>query len=147
MNRLYSGTVARLRQAEIQPTRQRVGLSFLLFGEEFRHVTADQLRQEAAKSGLSVSLATVYNTLHQLCLARLLSEVVVEQGRSYFDTNAAKHHHFFNVDTGELTDFSASDFDLSIMPQPPKGTSIEQVSIVIRVRSAQPESELSPPLN
>ena len=134
MTRPYAGTIDLLRKAGLRPTRQRVGLSYLLFHAGDRHVTADQLRGEAEVSGLKVSLATVYNTLHQLCDAGLLSEVVVEPGRSYFDTNISGHHHFFNVDTGELADIPSNEVSVSALPMPPAGTSVEQVSIIVRVR-------------
>ena len=85
----------RLRAAGLRPTRQRLGLARLLLENGDRHVTAEQLHGEAATSAIPVSLATVYNTLHQFTEAGLLREVVVEPGRSYFDTNTADHHHFF----------------------------------------------------
>jgi Fur family iron response transcriptional regulator len=135
MNRPYARTIDMLRQANIRPTRQRVGLSHLLFGQGDRHVTADQLHAEAQAAGLQVSLATVYNTLHQLGDAGLLSEVLVEPGRSYFDTNIDTHHHFYNVDTGELADIPSGDVDVTAMPVPPAGTMVDQVSIVVRVKN------------
>ncbi len=134
MTRPYAGTIELLRQAGLRTTRQRVGLSYLLFNTGDRHVTADQLHGEADSVGLKVSLATVYNTLHQLCDAGLLSEVVVEPGRSYFDTNIAGHHHFFNTDTAELIDIPADAIAVPVLPVPPPGTAIDQVSIIVRVR-------------
>jgi Fur family iron response transcriptional regulator len=118
----------------LRPTRQRIGLSYLLFSGGDRHVTADQLHGEAEAAGMKVSLATVYNTLHQLCDAGLIAEVVAEPGRSYFDTNVSGHHHFFNIDTGELTDIPADAVGVTNLPAPPEGTLVEQVSIVVRVR-------------
>src|SRR5688572_20128468 len=85
----------RLRAARLRPTRQRLALARLLFDGGDRHVTAEQLHGEATAAAIPVSLATVYNTLHQFTDAGLLREVVVEPGRSYFDTNADDHHHFF----------------------------------------------------
>ena len=134
MARPFAGTIDLLREAGLRPTRQRVGLSYLLFRDGDRHVTADQLHGEAEAAGLRVSLATVYNTLHQLCDAGLLAEVVAEPGRSYFDTNVSGHHHFFNVDTGELADIPKDAVALPALPEPPEGTAVDQVSIVIRVR-------------
>lgn len=90
----------RLRAAGLRPTRQRLALAKLLLGNGDRHVTAEQLYIEAAAAAMPVSLATVYNTLHQFTEAGLLREVVVEPGRSYFDTNIADHHHFFCSRTG-----------------------------------------------
>lgn len=134
MNRPYTETIEVLRKAGLRPTRQRVGLSFILFNGGDRHVTADQLHSEADAAGLKVSLATVYNTLHQLCDAGLLAEVVVETGRSYFDTNISGHHHFFNMDTAELADIPRDEISVQYLPAPPQGTAIEQVNIIVRVR-------------
>lgn len=128
--------IERLRLAGLRPTRQRVGLGNLLFAEGDRHVTADQLHAESEREGFSVSLATVYNTLHQFCDAGLLREVVVEPGRSYFDTNTSQHHHFFNIEEGDLLDIPAAHVSVSSLPNPPDGTEIDRVDIVIRLRSS-----------
>ncbi len=90
-----SPLLPRLRACGLRPTRQRLALAQLLFADSDRHVTAEQLHGEAAAAAIRVSLATVYNTLHQFTAAGLLREVVVEPGRSYFDTNVEDHHHFF----------------------------------------------------
>lgn len=135
-DRSYSSIIEQLRNANLRPTRQRMGLGRLLFsGDQQRHITADQLHLEAENAGLSVSLATVYNTLHQFCEAGLLREVVVDPGRSYFDTNTGSHHHFFNVERGELTDIPAELINVASLPGPPLGTQIDRVDIVVRVRN------------
>jgi Fur family transcriptional regulator, iron response regulator len=132
--RNYSDIIDRLRSVGLRPTRQRVGLGKLLFAMGNRHMTADQLHIEAEQGNLSVSLATVYNTLHQFCTAGLLREVVAEPGRSYFDTNTEQHHHFFNVVTGELSDISETVVNVPNLPAPPLGMEVDRVDIVIRVR-------------
>ncbi len=124
----------RLRAAGLRPTRQRLALGRLLFSGPTRHVTAEQLHNEAAAGDTKVSLATVYNTLHQFTAAGLLREVVVEAGRSYFDTNVSSHHHFFHVDTAELQDISADQIAVSAMPSLPKGCTLERVDVIVRVR-------------
>src|ERR1700739_3176934 len=91
----------RLRAAGLRPTRQRLALAKVL-GTGDRHVTAEQLHIEAAAAGMPVSLATVYNTLHQFTEAGLLREVVVEGAKTYFDTNTSNHYHFFCEHTGQL---------------------------------------------
>jgi Fur family iron response transcriptional regulator len=132
------GIVDRLRAAGLRPTRQRVALARLLLepagrpGE--RHVTAEQLHGEAEARAIRVSLATVYNTLHQFTQAGLLREVVVEPGRSYFDTNTADHHHFFCEATGALQDIPGELIRVSDVPSPPHGTAIRRVDVIIRVR-------------
>jgi Fur family iron response transcriptional regulator len=123
----------RIRAAGLRPTRQRVALARLLFGRGSRHLTAEALHGEAGADGISVSLATVYNTLHQFVRVGLLREVTVDPGRSYFDTNVSDHHHFFHETRGELEDIAAVAVDVSNLPAPPKGTEIDRVDVVIRL--------------
>lgn len=126
--------VERLRGAGLRPTRQRVALARLLLEKGDRHVTAEQLHGEASSAAIRVSLATVYNTLHQFTEAGLLREVVVEPGRSYFDTNTSDHHHFFCEATAKLQDIPGQDVMVSRYPLPPTGTRISRVDVIIRVR-------------
>jgi Fur family transcriptional regulator, iron response regulator len=126
--------VERLRAAGLRPTRQRVALARLLLEKGDRHVTAEQLHGEASSAAIRVSLATVYNTLHQFTEAGLLREVVVEPGRSYFDTNTSDHHHFFCEATAKLQDIPGQDVMVSGYPLPPAGTRISRVDVIIRVR-------------
>jgi Fur family iron response transcriptional regulator len=129
-----SPVLKRLRAAGLRPTRQRLALARLLLENGDRHVTAEQLHNEASAAGIAVSLATIYNTLHQFTEAGLLREAVVEPGRSYFDTNTADHHHFFCEDTGELQDIPAHRLSVTGLPVPPSGTEIRRVDIIVRVR-------------
>jgi Fur family iron response transcriptional regulator len=127
----------RLRAAGLRPTRQRLALARLLFDGGERHVTAEQLHSEALGAQIPVSLATIYNTLHQFTTAGLLREVVVEPGRSYFDTNADDHHHFFCESSGVLQDIPGQGVVVSGLPLPPAGTAIQRVEVIVRVRSDQ----------
>lgn len=131
--RLSPNALERLRDAGLRPTRQRLALARLLLGSGERHVTAEQLYSEAAAAGVPVSLATVYNTLHQFTEAGLLREVVVEPGRSYFDTNTAEHHHFFCAADGMLQDIPAHRVAVSGVPAAPPGTAIRRIDVIVRV--------------
>ena len=126
--------LARLRSVGLRPTRQRLALARLLLENGDRHITAEQLHGEAVGADIQVSLATVYNTLHQFTEAGLLREVVVEPGRSYFDTNTTDHHHFFCDADGRLQDIPGEDVMVSGFPLPPLGTEICRVDVIIRVR-------------
>ena len=125
--------IQRLRAAGLRPTHQRTALAELL-GAAHRHVSAESLYTEAQKAGIAVSLATVYNTLHQFTEAGLLRQVVVSPGRSYFDTNTGDHQHFFCEEDGALIDIPRETIAVAGVPNPPKGTTIDRVDVVIRVR-------------
>jgi Fur family iron response transcriptional regulator len=123
-----------LRAVGLRPTRQRLALARLLFDGGDRHVTAEHLHGEAEACAIRVSLATVYNTLHQFTEAGLLREVVVEPGRSYFDTNVSDHHHFFCESTGRLQDIPGELVMVGQLPTPPEGAEIRRVEVIIRIR-------------
>lgn len=123
-----------LRRAGLRPTRQRVALGQLLFSGSGRHVSAESLHDEASRVSVSVSLATVYNTLNQFTEAGLLREIAVDGTRSYFDTNVSEHHHFLVEDTNEVIDIPAEHLSLEEMPEAPEGMEIVRVDVVVRLR-------------
>jgi Fur family iron response transcriptional regulator len=135
--RPYFEALTRLRAANLRPTRQRLALSRLLFDDGDRHITAEVLHSEALASNVRVSLATVYNTLHQFTKAGLLREVVVDSGRSYFNTNTTPHHHFFFEKSGRLEDIPGLSYSIDDLPPPPPGTLIDSVAVVVRLREAE----------
>jgi Fur family iron response transcriptional regulator len=125
----------------LRPTRQRLALARLLFGHGNQHMTAETLFERAQMAGIKVSLATVYNTLHQFTDAGLLRQVMVDTPRSYFDTNIADHHHFYFEDTGKIADIphdrinqQFNDISPTILPA---GTSLSRVDVVVRLRGAE----------
>lgn len=124
---------AELRNAGLRPTRQRVELGRILFAKGYRHVSAEDLHAEAELAGVRVSLATVYNALHQFTEAGLLREVAIDGTRTYFDTNMSDHHHFFVEGEGRLIDMN-DHVDIAGMPTPPEGMEITAVEVVVRVR-------------
>src|SRR6476619_2568083 len=124
----------RLRLVGLRPTRQRVGLGWLLFAKGDRHVTAEVLHEEASKARVPVSLATIYNTLHQFTQAGLLREVAVDGAKSYFDTNTSNHHHFFVEGENVLQDIDGQHVEVSSLPEPPEGMEIARVDVIVRLR-------------
>jgi Fur family iron response transcriptional regulator len=124
----------RLRSAGLRPTRPRLALARLLFDAGHRHVTVEELHKEAIAAAIPVSLATIYNSLHQFTAAGLLREVVIAPGRLYFDTNVDEHHHFFSESTGMLQDIPEKDIVVLGIPAPPIGTVISHVEVVVRLR-------------
>ncbi len=140
-DRPFTRPLELLKSAGLRPTRQRLGLAKLLFDAGDRHVTAEQLHAEARRAGVQVSLATVYNTLHQFTAAGLLSEVVVDPGRSYFDTNTRPHYHFFYEDSGRLSDIPPDRLALDRLPEPPPGTRVDRIDVIVRLREGPVASQ------
>jgi Fur family iron response transcriptional regulator len=127
----------RLREAGLRPTRQRIVLGWILFAKGDRHVTAEMLYEEATRARVPVSLATVYNTLHQFTDVGLLRQVAVDASKSYFDTNNSPHHHFFIEDQSELMDIPVTGLLVGTTPIPPEGYEIVRIDVVVRLRRKQ----------
>ena len=125
---------SKLRDVGLRPTRQRMALGWILFGKGDRHLTAEILYEEAVRAKVPVSLATVYNTLHQFTEAGLLRHVAVDGAKTYFDTNTSDHHHFFVEGDGELFDIDGAGNMVGVLPQAPEGFEIARVDVVVRLR-------------
>ena len=123
-----------VRRAGLRPTRQRVALAELLFAKGERHLSAEELHEEAQAAGVPVSLATVYNSLHQFTDAGLLRILAVEGAKTYFDTNTSDHHHFFVEGDNTVFDIVSGPVQVSNLPEPPEGMEIVNVDVVVRLR-------------
>ncbi|MEM0909036.1 MAG: iron response transcriptional regulator IrrA [Pseudomonadota bacterium] len=123
-----------LKTAGLRPTRQRVALGDLLFARGHRHISAEGLHEEAVSARVPVSLATVYNTLHQFTEVGLLREIAVDGTKTYFDTNTTDHHHYFDEATGVVSDIASDTLQLSRVPEAPEGMEISRVDVVVRIR-------------
>ena len=96
-------------------------------------MSAEKLHEEASAAGIRVSLATVYNTLHQFTALGLLRELSVDGARTYFDTNLGDHHHFYCEEDGELVDIEGQSISVSGLPQLPEGAKLKRVDVIVRV--------------
>src|SRR6266852_5996258 len=123
-----------LREVGLRPTRQRMALGWMLFGKGDRHVTAEMLYEEAVKAKVPVSLATIYNTLHQFTDVGLLRQVAVNGSKTYFDTNVSPHHHFFIESENALVDIPHSEVVVGRTPIPPEGYEVVRIDVVVRLR-------------
>lgn len=124
-----------LKASGVRPTKQRLALADMLFDGPPKHVTAEQLYAAARKTKTHVSLATVYNTLHQFTEAGLLREVVIDSARVYFDTNIEDHHHFFDEESSSLHDIPAKNVQIARLPKAPAGSKLDRVDVIIRLRA------------
>ncbi len=131
--RPFSRVVQKLRQVGLRPTRQRLALAKILFDGPCRHVTAEILHDEVSQANISVSLATIYNSLHQFTNAGLLREVVVDSGRTYFDTNISDHYHYFMEKEGCLKDIPRGAINFDMLPDEPEGKKFSRIEVIIHV--------------
>ncbi|MFQ5642403.1 MAG: Fur family transcriptional regulator [Thiogranum sp.] len=123
----------RLREYDILPTQQRVQIArVLLTGDQ--HVSADQVQELVKATGSRVSKATVYNTLGLFADKGILREVNVDPNRVFYDTNNSVHHHFYNIDSGELSDIDPGQIPVDQLPEAPEGSVVDSVEVIIRVR-------------
>ncbi|MBI3433770.1 MAG: transcriptional repressor [Proteobacteria bacterium] len=125
---------AMLRRVGLRPTRQRMALGWILFCKGDRHITAEMLYEEAIGAKVPVSLATVYNTLHQFTDVGVLRQVIVDGSKTYFDTNVSDHHHFFVEGENAILDIPDADAILGSLPAPPAGYEVARVDVVVRLR-------------
>ena len=125
-----------LRAHGINPTHQRIEIAHALFSRR-EHLSADQILAIVNGRHAETSKATVYNTLNRFLEKKLIREVIVDPSKVFYDPNTVPHHHFYNIDTGELTDIDAGPISISGLPELPDGMVTEGVDIIVRVRSAQ----------
>jgi Fur family iron response transcriptional regulator len=119
----------------VLPTAQRIDIALLTLARP-QHVSADQIIGTIRADGLRISKATVYNTLNLFCERGLLRTVDVDPTRQFYDSSTGPHHHFYNVDTGELTDIPLDSVLLTVGTALPPGTEQAGVDVVVRVRRA-----------
>lgn len=122
-----------LRRHGVSPTRQRVAIARLLFSRS-QHVSAEEVWCLANREDPTTSKATVYNTLNLFSERGLVREVIAHPGKVYYDSNTVPHHHFYNVETGTLTDIESEHMELTRIPEVPPGMVVDGIDIVVRVR-------------
>ncbi len=122
-----------LRGHGINPTHQRIEIAYALFGRQ-EHLSADQIMAIVNDRHSETSKATVYNTLNLFKQHGLVREVIVDPNRVFYDPNTEPHHHFFNVESGELTDIAGSEVRVEGLPALPEGLVTEGVDVIVRIR-------------
>lgn len=128
--------VGLLRRHDINPTHQRIEIASALFSRG-EHLSADRILALVNDRHSETSKATVYNTLNLFLEKKLIREVIVDPNKVFYDPNTEPHHHWYNLDTGELTDIDATSVEVSGLPPLPEGMVTEGVDIIVRVRSAR----------
>jgi len=126
--------IQRLESCSIYPTPQRIKIAEVML-DKFQHLSADNILQAVNAEGAVVSKATVYNTLGLFAKKGLVREVIVDPSKVFYDSNTSEHHHFYNVDTGELSDINFGDLSIEQLPSLPKKTQMDGVDVIIRLRN------------
>ena len=128
-------TIKLLREHRISPTIQRVEIAQILLGKN-QHMSAEQVMDEVNQEKPRVSKATVYNTLGLFAKKGLVRELVVDPSKIFYDSNINEHHHFYNIDTGQLMDIDVDELSLGSLPSLPNGTIADGVDVIVRVKSS-----------
>lgn len=129
-----SEILALLQEHRIKPTQQRLQIAEVLFACP-QHLSADQVLERVNERSGTVSKATVYNTLGLFSRCGLIREVVIDPTKVFYDSTTHPHHHLYHVETGMLTDLPLDAVDIRELPEPPAGTVIDGVDVVVRIRS------------
>ncbi|MEO8132861.1 MAG: Fur family transcriptional regulator [Betaproteobacteria bacterium] len=130
-----SNLAAVLRAHGINPTHQRIEIAHALFSK-MAHLSADRVLAIVNERHEETSKATVYNTLKLFVECGLVREVIVDPSKVFFDPNMTPHHHFYDVETGEITDIEADRVTISGLPDLPQGKVAAGMDVIIRVRRA-----------
>jgi Fur family iron response transcriptional regulator len=136
---LDTDIISLLSSHGITPTQQRVEIAQILFAKP-QHLSADQVLARANSQSPQVSKATVYNTLKLFAAKGLVREVIVDPVKVFYDSTTTPHHHFYNVDTGQLMDIDPVEVPIGNLPQLPAGTVQADVDVIIRVKNQASES-------
>ena len=127
---------SKLRTSGLRPTKQRIKLAEFLFNREKTfHFTVENLDKAINKKNSEdkIALATIYNTVHAFKKAGHLKEILIKEGKNYFDTNTSSHHHFYDEQTKELVDINSDDVEIKKTPTPPIGKKIMDVEVTFKV--------------
>jgi Fur family iron response transcriptional regulator len=128
-----SEVISRLRERHISPTQQRVEIAQILLSKH-QHLSAAQVLEMVNREKNKVSKATVYNTLGLFARKGLVRELIVDPTKVFYDSNTDEHHHFYNVDTGELIDINRNEISVGELPHLPEGTARDGMDVIVRIR-------------
>ncbi len=132
--RLKSTVEQKLKLHDLRPTRARIRIGMILFASP-QHLSAGKIFEHLTKQGQEISKATVYNTLNVFAKRGMIHAVDVDPERIFYDSTISPHHHFYNIDTGQLTDIPLEDLSIEEIPRLPDNTEIEDLQVIIKVKN------------
>ena len=122
----------KLKLYGLRPTRARTRIGMMLLDKP-KHLSADQVHEKLKQKGYTISKATVYNTLNAFSECGIVNEVTIDPRRTYYDSRTTPHHHFFNIDSGQLVDIASDDMSVENIPRLPDNTQIQDLEIVVKI--------------
>ena len=136
MNAERAGVERTLHEHGVKPTPQRMEIGMVLLPKPC-HMSADQILKSLHDAGNRISKATVYNTLNLFSRRGIVREIAIDPAHLMYDSTVEQHHHFFNMDTGELTDIDSPGLRIKGLPELPDGMAQEGIDLIIRIRNAR----------
>jgi len=127
--------INKLKSAGVTPTTQRIEIAQILFARP-QHLSAEQILKTVNESSSTASKATIYNTLGLFAKKGLVKEVIVDPSKVFYDSNVSKHFHFFNTDTGMLTDIPVDTLLIDNIPELPQGTELSDLDVIVRIKNS-----------
>ena len=131
---LRSDILAKFHERGVLPTAQRMEVANVLLTKA-QHLSAEQIIDRLREEDCAVSKATVYNTLNLFIERGLIKECLVDPERRFYDSITEPHHHFYNVDTGELSDIPMGEIEISGLPLLPEGSELQGAELIVRIRN------------
>ena len=127
--------VEKLRASGLRPTKQRIMICDVLFNREstFHFSINDLIKQIQNTDEKTISLATVYNTVHAFKKKGYLKEITINEAQSYFDTNTSEHHHFFDENEKKLIDIDNEEIEPIKIDKNIPGKKITSIEVLVRV--------------
>jgi len=122
-----------LRVRGITPTHQRLEIAQVLVEKRW-HPSADQILAAVNVRYAETSKATVYNTLKLFLEKGLVRELIVDPNKVFYDSNTSEHHHFYDIESGEITDIAAAGIRIDGLPPLPAGMVAAGIDIIVRTR-------------
>ena len=127
--------IRKLRNSGLRPTKQRIKICEVLFNKEttFHFTINDLVKIIENEANEKISLATVYNTVHAFEKKGYLKEIPINSNQSYFDTNIADHHHFYDLNEEKLIDLDNEDVGPINIRKKINGKKIKSVEVLVKL--------------
>jgi Fur family peroxide stress response transcriptional regulator len=102
--------VVKLRSSDVKVTPQRLAVCEIILSSK-EHPTADQIYEKVKRKHPTMSLATVYQTLHLLSRIGLLQELSFSDCISRYDPDTSPHINIVCKKCGKIHDYKAESVE------------------------------------